>query len=1025
MRTTARCPVNSSLKAAIFDVDGVLVASPHERAWREALEGFADPAKFTTEFYQAHVAGKPRLDGARATLEQLRVPDADSRITAYADKKQALIDKLIAAGSFEAFPDAVRFAVALDAAGFKLALASSSKNAGAMLSRLKTPDGDTLLSIFDADLCGADVPRGKPDPAIFLLAAKALGVSPDHCVVIEDAPAGVRAAKAGGMEAIGIARLGDEELLRAAKADLVVTSLDRVDVPALALGQMRPRAVKELAAMHPALEATGDPDWVISHEGYSVLTESSFESRFAIGNGFLGMRAARSASRGPTWVSWLGYSRWASWPRCYVAGLFDTPNTEPPVPALVPVADWSRLRIFLNGEPLLAREGELLYGVRKLDMRRAALLSEWTHRTPAGITFMGRELRMVSQADRACGLQLFQFAVDREDVEITVDVSFAMAGLGMEPTHLEQDLGVWRTEGLGKSVAMAGAATLTIEGQPRAPERPFPLRWVWTWRSTAGQFAKFGRIVAVARADAGEEDPSADAREALAHATSIGWPAVLAAHEEAWNKRWAVSDIVIDGDEKSQKVVRFAIYHLTSAANPDDEEVSVGARALTGDAYLGHVFWDTEIYLLPFYIASWPEAARALLMYRFHTLPAAREKAAHAGYRGALYAWESADTGSETTPEHVLADDGTQIEILSGRLEQHISADVAYAVWQYWRATGDDGFFLAAGAEILLETARFWASRAAREHDGKRHIRHVIGPDEYHEDVDDNAFTNLMARWNIARGLEVLDLLATRWFEHFARLRNQLALSDTEVAEWHDVVNRLVTGLDPATGLYEQFAGFYGLEPIKLSDYADRKVPMDVVLGRERTKHAQVVKQADVVALIALLPEEFSGTRAEVNFRYYEPRCSHGSSLSPAMHALVAARIGDTDMALRYLHAIADTDPDPNSAGGVRIAGLGGVWQSVVMGFGGLTLGGDMLGIDPRLPKQWRSLSFRTHWQGRTVAFHVGDGHVQATLVSGEPLPVRIADTVHTLTRTPLNVALEDSREQRPEPQAERAAPLH
>ncbi len=235
----------SRLLAAIFDVDGVLVASPHERAWREALAGFADPALFTTEFYQANVAGKPRLDGARSTLQLLGVPQAASRAREYAAVKQALIDRLIAEGSFEAFPDAVRLAVALRAAGLRLALASSSKNVTPMLRRLTTPDGGPLLSVFDADLSGTDVPRGKPDPALFLLAAKALNIPPAQCLVVEDAPAGIEAARAGGMAALGIARLGDEALLRAAAADLVVTSLDQVDVAAIAEGGLRARPATE------------------------------------------------------------------------------------------------------------------------------------------------------------------------------------------------------------------------------------------------------------------------------------------------------------------------------------------------------------------------------------------------------------------------------------------------------------------------------------------------------------------------------------------------------------------------------------------------------------------------------------------------------------------------------------------------------------------------------------------------------------------------------------------------------------
>lgn len=227
------------LRAAIFDVDGVLVASPHERAWREALAGFSDPALFTTAFYQANVAGRPRLDGARSALERLDVPNAAALAYAYADAKQALIDRLIAEGRFEAFPDAVRLAGALYSMGFRLALASSSKNAAAMLRQLSLPDGRELLSLFSADLSGENISAGKPDPTIFLMAAQRLGIPPAQCLVVEDAPAGIRAARSGGMAALGIARLGDEALLRDAGADLVVISLDQVDVAALVGGILR------------------------------------------------------------------------------------------------------------------------------------------------------------------------------------------------------------------------------------------------------------------------------------------------------------------------------------------------------------------------------------------------------------------------------------------------------------------------------------------------------------------------------------------------------------------------------------------------------------------------------------------------------------------------------------------------------------------------------------------------------------------------------------------------------------------
>ena len=392
-----------------------------------------------------------------------------------------------------------------------------------------------------------------------------------------------------------------------------------------------------------------------------MLTESALESRFAFGNGFLGMRAARSVSRGPTWVGWLGYSRWASWPRCYLAGLFDMPNTEPPVPALVPIADWSRVRILLDGEPLLAREGEVRLGTRKLDMRRGLLLSSWTHRTPAGITVDGPRtappvaggsrggpataaaLAGPRRRRRAAGGQ-FRDGRARHGADAAGAGSRRLAHRGHRQRRGDDGRG--------------DAATRRRSAYPRpsvlaALDLALALRWPGRWPSSTASSRWRGPT---RRRTIRRRQPAPRWRATA----RLGWRAVLAAHEAAWDARWTASDVLIEGDDELQRALRFAVYHLTSAANPEDDRVSIGARALTGDAYLGHVFWDTEIYLLPFYTAVWPEAARALLMYRYHTLPGARAKAAHFGYKGALYAWESADTGMETTPERVVGPDGEQ-----------------------------------------------------------------------------------------------------------------------------------------------------------------------------------------------------------------------------------------------------------------------------------------------------------------------------------------------------------------------------
>lgn len=736
-----------------------------------------------------------------------------------------------------------------------------------------------------------------------------------------------------------------------------------------------------------------DPLWRIVIEGVSLRQEAGVEARLAIGNGLLGVRGARAASRGATWRAWLQPGAWISWPRIYCAGLFDIPNTTPAVPALAPLPDWLRLVVRLDGVPLLLQSGETLSHRRTLDLQHGWLTAEWRQRMPPvdgheGVEASLRTLRLVSQADRALGLQSAELVLDRDGVEVEVEARVDLAASGLEVVTLDSDAVLLRTLATGRQVALAA----TVECDTGTPLDAPPLSWRWRWNSTAGTPARLTRLVAVVR----DADTLADARTALRRGEKRG-RALPLDHTTAWAERWAGADVILEGKAEWQVAARFALYHLLAVANPEDGRVSVGARGLSGDGYLGHVFWDTETYLLPFYTFAWPEAARALLMYRYHTLDGARAKAAHEGWKGACFAWESADTGEETTPEEVIGPAGTPVEVLTGKQEQHITADVSHAVWQYWLATGDEDFLLQAGAEILLETARFWTSRALPEADGRRHIRGVIGPDEYHETIDDNAFTNTMARWNIRRGLEVLDLLAARWPERAAALREKLAIGEEEPAAWRAAAEELVDGFDPKTGMIEQFTGFYGLEKIDLT--ALPPGPADVVLGRARTQGSQVVKQADVVALLGVLPEEYPAAVALKNFLYYEPLCAHGSSLSRAMHALVAARLGETATAARYLTATAalELEDAAGEAAGVHIAALGGLWQAMVLGFGGVGVDAEGLSLAPRVPTGLPRLEFPLHWHGRRVRVTLRPGTWRVKLEQGNEMTLRVNGTAYTL----------------------------
>ncbi len=731
-------------------------------------------------------------------------------------------------------------------------------------------------------------------------------------------------------------------------------------------------------------------------EGFDPLRESSLESRFAISNGFLGIRGG-----GPT-------SHGTSPSRTYVAGLFDSPTLAGAVPALAPAADWLCFHLSTaKGSPTHGRAPASGHHVT-LDMRRGLLLSDCRDLVGPGLAVRLQALRLVSLANRALGLQVIQLDILQGETQVTVDASIDSSKLTLIAERIEHDLAVWRTETSGKTLIMAGAATLRVDGDVLAPVLSDPMRCCWTWRASPGQRVEFSRLVAVSRRDDAGPETGEATRDLVRQSQGRGWRALVEDHEAAWAERWRDSDIQIEGDPAAQQALRFAAYHLNSAANPADDRVSIGARALTGDDYRGHVFWDTEIFLLPFYCLTWPEAARALLAYRYRTLAGARENARRKGYQGALFAWESADTGLEATPRQVIGPDRQVINILTGDQEQHISADVAFAVWQYWLATEDADFLQTAGAEILLETARFWASRAVAEADGLHHIRGVIGPDEYHPTVDDNAFTNGMARWNIERALEVAELVSRLWPERWALLAFSLALEPSELAQWRSIADTLASGLDAATGLYEQFQGYFALEPVDLAAYAGRSVPMDVVLGRDRISRTQVIKQADVVALLALLPDNFPGQSGADNFNFYQPRCGHGSSLSRAMHGLAAARLGLSEPALGYFHqtaAIDLADTHAASAGGLHIAALGGLWQLAVFGFGGVALQDQALAVNPRLPPGWRSLRFRLQWRGRKLAFaiHADGCRLEIVLLAGASTDIMVNGHPHkTSLQTPL-----------------------
>jgi trehalose/maltose hydrolase-like predicted phosphorylase len=467
--------------------------------------------------------------------------------------------------------------------------------------------------------------------------------------------------------------------------------------------------------------------------------------------------------------------------------------------------------------------------------------------------------------------------------------------------------------------------------------------------------------IAVYRADPDCLPEPAEALARLKEAAAVGFDGLLGEHRRAWAERWADADVVIEGDDELQRAVRFSLFHLMASV-PDSGEAAVGARGLSGTSYRGHVFWDADTLTLPFLAATHPAAARAMLEYRLRRLPAAVALATELGREGARFPWESARSGRDVTPTSARDRTGQVVPIRTGQLEEHIVAQVAWAACWYTDWTGDDAFRRGPGLRMLLETARYWASRVRQDRDGA-HIYGVIGPDEYHEPVDDNAFTNVMARWNLRRAADAV--LAT----------DSRAVSAAEMARWRKIADTLVDGYDPDTGVYEQFAGFHELEPLIIAEVAPRRpIAADLLLGAGRVSGAQVLKQADVLMLHHLVPDEVEPDSLEPNLRYYEPRTAHGSSLSPAIHASLLARSRNYEAALDALRIASRIDLDDltgSTAGGVHLATMGGLWQALAFGFAGLRPRDGRLAVDPRLPHEWAGLELRVRYRGSRVIVRI------------------------------------------------------
>jgi trehalose/maltose hydrolase-like predicted phosphorylase len=707
--------------------------------------------------------------------------------------------------------------------------------------------------------------------------------------------------------------------------------------------------------------------WRVIETQFVPARQHHKETIFTIGNGYLSTRGSFEERYPYDCQATLVHGIWDDIP----IGFTELAN----------IPDWTSFEIWINGYRFSLDNGVISDYIRFVDLKNGILYRKliWSSVNHDNSILLEFE-RFASLADpHLLAVQVKITPIfSNVDIRIRASLDSHVENNGyihwfkhnQNSDQNQADLTI-KTRKTGKSLAMstrlsiigdkAVRSTIDCQGCPGIEAQ---------FIQNKGETSVVHKFVGIATSR-DTDQPLRLAQNKVNLASQIGYEELKKGNQISWDNFWKHSDIIIEGDDEAQTAIRFALFQLRIAAPTYDEYVSIGAKTLSGFGYRGHVFWDTEIFILPFFTFTQPEISRNMLLYRYHTLPGARRKAAGNGFKGAQFSWESAETGDEVTPTWVpdFNDPLNLIRIWTGDIEIHISSDIAFAMYQFWKITGDDDFWSEVGIPVVLETALFLGGRA--ESEGERFvIRDIIGPDEYHEHVDNNAFTNRMIQWHLDTALNSIEWLRDYDPFRLILLEDQLDLSEVRLNHWRNVCENLIVIQDPKTRLFEQFEGFFDLMDVDWSKYKERSKSMQEILGIEGANKHQVIKQADVIMLLCLFRNEYDRDTWQVNWDYYNPRTDHsyGSSLGPAMQAWAACEMGQPDTAYEHFIRAARADlldVRKNADDGIHAASAGGLWQAIVFGFAGLNFDNGKPVINPRLPSHWRRLSFSFQFRGQ------------------------------------------------------------
>ncbi len=771
-------------------------------------------------------------------------------------------------------------------------------------------------------------------------------------------------------------------------------------------------------------------EWKLCERTYSSNDLGVTETMFAVGNGYLGLRGnveeGRESHTHGTFIN--GFHE--TWPIRHAEEAFGFARVGQ---TIVNAPDTKTIKLYVDDEPMLLSVSDLEHYDRSLDFANGVLTREIIWRTPANKRVKITSSRMVSFAQRHLAVMTIEITMldweapvvvssqilNRQDGRDEYHVADAAMGEGFDPrkaesfdTRVLQPQSHWSGDDrmiLGyrttnSKMTLAVGVDHSIETDNVYDERSDVDedlgKTVYRVQAKPGVPIKITKVAAYHTSRGVPSRELVDrCRRTLDRVQEQGIERQYDDQREWLDAYWLRSDVEVAGHPALQQAIRWNLFQLAQAS-ARAEQSGIPAKGVTGSGYGGHYFWDTEVYVVPFLTYTSPWMARSAMRFRYNLLDAARRRAEDLTSRGALFPWRTIN-GHEASAYYA-----------AGTAQYHIDADIAYALCKYVAASGDDDFMWREGVDILVQTARMWADLGFwRENgDGAFHIHGVTGPDEYTTVVNDNLFTNVMARFNLQHAARVVRTMEIEQPEAYERLVERLELAPEEVEEWAQAAEMMAIPYDETTGIHPQDSHFLEREVWDLAHTPADRRPLLLFYHPLVIYRFQVVKQADVVLALFLQGDHFTLEEKKTDFDYYDPITTGDSTLSGVVQSIIAAEVGYHRPALKYFTSalfVDLADLHHNASDGVHVASTGGVWTALVFGFAGMRDYGGEITFDPRLPDGWDSLVFRINVRGNrarvevcpeAISFRLEDGTPFTVTVRGEPVRV-----VREMTSIPLH----------------------